>query len=65
MVSKDTMERLSPNRQQVIRDLWIIDIVTSPWINDVYDAVEEGFFEKASRILESVSPDLAKKMLEG
>ena len=65
MVTKDTMTRLSPNRQQVIRDLWLIDIVTSPWINDVYDAVEDGFFEKASRILNRHMPSLSKKMLEG
>ena len=65
MVTDTTYERLSPNRKQVIRDLWLIDIVTSPWINKVYEAVEDGFFEKASRILSRHMPALSKKMLEG
>lgn len=65
MVSKTTFARLSPNRQGVLQELWTIDINDNPWIEQVYDAIEDGFFEKASRILSSVSPDLSKKMLEG
>lgn len=66
MVSDVTFNRLSPNRKQVIQDSWLIDIVTSPWINEVYEAVEDGFFEKASRILSDYHMyDASKKMLEG
>lgn len=65
MVSKTTYKRLSPNRQGVLQELWTIDINDNPWIEQVYDAIEDGFFEKASRILAGVSPELSKKMLEG
>ncbi len=66
MVSDTTFNRLSPNRKQVIRLLRAGCVITNPWIDDIFNAVEEGFFEKASRILSDYHMyNASKKMLEG
>ena len=52
MVTPDVMERLSPTRRQVVITLLSI---TSPsddhWVVEVYDAINNAFFEKAARLL--------------
>lgn len=62
MVSKTTYERLSPNRQYVVDKLRLTnDEVTKQALT----AVNDGFFEKAARIIYPHSFYLARKMLEG
>lgn len=66
MVSKDTMKRLSPNRKFVIQNLLLwYDSGENPWVTEVYEAVDDAFFEKAARIIHPYSHRLARKMLEG
>ena len=66
MVTPDTMERLSPTRRQVV-----ITLLTStapsddPWVVEIYDAVNNAFFEKAARLLLPHSSRLSRKMLIG
>ena len=66
MVTPDVMERLSPTRRQVVITLLSI---TSPsddhWVVEVYDAINNAFFEKAARLLLPHSSRLSRKMLIG
>lgn len=62
MVTDATYERLSPNRQYVVDKLRLTnDEVTKQALT----AVNDGFFEKAARIIHPYSHRLARKMLEG
>ena len=66
MVTPHVMERLSPARRQVVITLFSI---TSPsddlWVVEVYDAINNAFFEKAARLLLPHSSRLSRKMLIG
>ena len=66
MVMKEVYDRLSPNRQQVIDTLVSL---THPdedvWVRQVYAAVNDGFFEKAGRLIWPHSTRLARRMLDG
>lgn len=64
MVTKDVYDRLSPNRQQVIDTL---NTLYDPpeWVRQVYAAVNDGFFEKAGRLIWPHSTRLARRMLDG
>lgn len=66
MIRPDTMERLSPTRRQVVITLLSI---TSPsddlWVVEVYDAINNAFFEKAARLLLPHSSRLSRKILMG
>jgi hypothetical protein len=62
MITDTTYEQLSPNRKYVIDVLRLMD---DNWVLRVFTAVDEGFFEKASRIIYPHSSRLARKMLEG
>lgn len=66
MVTQETYNRLSPVRQHVIDT---IAELTNPnedvWVNRVYDAVNDGFFEKAGRLIWPHSTTLAKRMIHG
>lgn len=66
MVTKEVYDRLSPNRQQVIDTLASL---THPdedvWVKQVYAAVNDGFFEKAGRLIWPHSSRLSRKMLMG
>ena len=62
MVTQDVMERLSPNRKQLIDTLRLID---DDWVKQALTAVDEAFFEKAARLLLPHSSRLSRKMLIG
>lgn len=62
MVSDITFNRLSPNRKHVVDTLRLID---NDWTKQALNAIDEGFFEKAARIIHPHSLRLARKMLEG
>lgn len=62
MITDATYERLSPNRQQVVDTIRLID---DDWAKQALMAVDEAFFEKATRIIHPHSHRLARKMLEG
>ena len=66
MVTPDVMERLSPTRRQVVITLLSITSVSDdPWVVEVYDAINNAFFEKAARLLLPHSSRLSRKMLVG
>lgn len=66
MIRPDTMERLSPTRRQVIITLLSITSPSDdPWVVEVYDAINNAFFEKAARLLLPHSSRLSRKMLIG
>ena len=66
MVTHEVYDRLSPNRQYVIDTLVSL---THPdedvWVRQVYAAVNDGFFEKAGRLIWPHSTRLARRMLDG
>lgn len=66
VIPKEVYDRLSPNRQQVIDTLTSL---THPdedvWVRQVYAAVNDGFFEKAGRLIWPHSTRLARRMLDG
>jgi len=66
MVTQHVMERLSPTRRQVV--ITLLSITTpsdDPWVVEVYDAVNNAFFEKAARLLLPHSSRLSRKILIG
>ena len=66
MVTQDVMELLSPARRQVV--ITLLSITTpsdDPWVIEVYDAINNAFFEKAARLLLPHSSRLSRKMLIG
>ena len=66
MVTQEVYNRLSPTRRQVVITLLSITSPSDdPWIVDVYDAINNGFFEKAARLLLPHSSRLSRKMLIG
>ena len=66
MVTPHVMERLSPTRRQVVITLLSITSPSDdPWVVEVYDAINNAFFEKAARLLLPHSSRLSRKMLMG
>lgn len=66
MIRPDTMSKLSPTRRQVVITLLSITSVSDdPWVVEVYDAINNAFFEKAARLLLPHSSRLSRKMLMG
>ena len=66
MVIPHVMKRLSPTRRQVV--ITLLSITTpsdDPWVVEVYDAVNNAFFEKAAQLLLPHSSRLSRKMLMG
>ena len=66
MVTQDVMERLSPTRRQVVITLFSITSPSDdPWVIEVYDAINNAFFEKAALLLLPHSSRLSRKILIG
>jgi len=66
MIRPDTMERLSPTRRQVVITLLSNPTLSDdPWVVEVYDAINNAFFENAARLLLPHSSRLSRKMLMG
>ena len=66
MVTQHVMERLSHTRRQVVITLFSITSPSDdPWVVEVYDAINNAFFEKAARLLLPHSSRLSRKMLIG
>ena len=66
MVTQDVMERLSPTRRQVVITLLSITTLSDDlWVVEVYDAINNAFFEKAARLLLPHSSRMSRKMLIG
>lgn len=63
-VKMSTLVKLNSVRQNVVVELEK-SYSNTDWVNEVYDAVNDAFFEKAAKILEPYSPLLAKRMLTG
>lgn len=63
-VKMSTLVKLNSVRQNVVVELEK-SYSNTDWVNEVYGAVNDAFFEKAAKILEPHNPVLAKRMLTG
>ena len=63
-VKMSVLIKLNHMRQAVVVELEK-SYSNTDWVNEVYDAINDAFFEKAAKIMEPHVPILAKRMLTG